>query len=241
MKQIFEVKLTYVVLVLAEDGEEAEEVARKEVGEITSDMDAEFECGASFRSRDELDAWGEITRGSWGDECHPYSDVDNKLTLGQLLDEIEAADQAEAEVAALRCTKTDDMFSATPAVQVGPVQPPDFRLMVARRHAGEGDDWFWAGMEFIGDNLTGGVLIWGGIPNIDHMGEKRWTGVRTEKVFVSEEQVHEEALMWESQTGKCSACGGSGQAHIRWHHETGNQYSECGRCVGTGKAKEVAS
>lgn len=239
MKTLYEVKLTYTALVLAGPDEDVEEIARGEASEITSDDQHPFiECGTSFRSRTELEAHAELVGSGWDVQCLPYGG-DGMTRIGAVLDDIEAADLAEAEALAGRCTATVDMFEEPKAPE--PVQPPDFRLMAVRKLNSRGDDWHWRSMEYIGDGEGEGALIEGGIPMIDAKGRKRWAGVPTAKLFVSEVQVASTALAWEQETGKCQKCAGSGQMNIGWHHKEGNRYAECNRCGGDGKAQAVAS
>lgn len=241
MKQIFEVTLMYTAMVLAKDSDEAEQVARLERDEITSDDTSPvIECGVSFRSRKELADHGKLGNTAWDEDCLPYGleGDDNEQTLGQILERIEEADGA----AIPRCKKTVDMFEPPkPVAPPSPVQPPNFREMVAHRFAGGEPGWHWSKIEYIGEGEGAGALIEGGVPNLDHEGKRRWTGVVLDRVFVSEAQVAAEALAWERSTGKCLACGGSGQENTGWCHKDGEKYRTCTRCNGDGKALAVKS
>lgn len=240
MKTLYEVKVTYTALVLAGPDEDVEEIARAELDEITSyENHPEIECGVSFRSRQELEAYAELEGSGWDHGCFPYGG-DGITHIGAVLDDIEAADLAEAEALAYRCLKTVDMFEEPkPVMAPEPARPPDFRLMVARKFANQGDDWNWCRMEYIGEGEGAGALIEGGLPNIDCRGKQRWTGVRLDKLFVSEAQVASAALAWERETGKCHVCAGSGQENIGWHHKDGNKYRTCTRCNGEGTPTEL--
>lgn len=245
MKQIYEVTLTYVALVLADDSDEAEEIARDERDEITSDdTRPKIESGVSIRSRKELQdhaGWNDL---QWDECCLPYGleGDDADKTLGQILERIEVADQAESEALSGRCPNTVDMFEEPKPIKAPePARPPDFRLLVARKFANQGDDWNWCRMEYIGEGEGAGALIEGGLPNIDCRGEQRWTGVRLDKLFVSEAQVASASLAWEQENGKCHKCAGSGQMNTGWSSTEGNRYAECNRCGGDGKAQAVTS
>jgi len=248
MKQLFEVKLVFKAIVLAEDSYQAERIATEERGEIVSDCGDpdEVDAGVTFRSRDELSAHAALTQCQWDAMCIPYGG-DGNTRIGEILDQLESYDRSLQG----RCTKTADMFDerdsapqpepealdgAKPPQQPEPPRPPDFRLLVARRHAKAGDHWQWCSMEYIGDNETGGALIEGGEPNVMPDGKLRWTGVPTERVFVTEEQVRQEALAYEARTGKCMQCAGSGLMYAGWNHVDGNRYATCNRCAGRGKA-----
>ena len=228
MKQIFEVKLTYTALVLAENGEDAERVARDEEREITGDDSAQIDAGISIRSVSELFAWATLEQQGWDTECCPYG---GDKSIGKYLAEIEQADAEEAAKA--KCLNTADMFAASE-----PERPPSFQLLAARKNAQAGDDWQWASMEWIGNGDTGGCLITGGIPNIDHKGRARWTGVALEKVFVTPEQEREQRELYRQQTGKCDHCAGTGKQSIGWSYDTGNKYAPCKPCGATGNPQQ---
>lgn len=225
MKQIFAVTLTYTALVLAENENDAESVARSETAEITSDDRPNIESGCSIRSEAELLAWAELENQGWDTACFPYG---GDKSIGNYLAELEQSDAAAA--AAAKCLKTTDMFAAPE-----PARPPNFSELAARKNAQAGADWQWARMEWIGNRDSGGCLIEGGIPNIDHKGRARWTGVQLEKVFVTAGQEAEQRALYREQTGKCDHCAGSGQVSIGWHHQTGNSYGPCKHCDATSK------
>jgi hypothetical protein len=225
MNQIYEVTLKYTALVLAKDSQEAERVAREEEREITGDDNAQIDAGVSIRSEAELYAWAALEQQGWDTECCPYG---GDKSIGGYLAEIEQADAEEAATA--KCLSTTDMF-ATPE----PERPPSFQMLAARKNANAGDDWQWASMEWIGNGDTGGCLIEGGVPNIDHKGRARWTGVALEKVFVTPEQERAQRELYRKQTGKCDHCAGSGQRDVGWSHDVGNKYAPCEPCGATGK------
>lgn len=237
MKEAYEVTLKFTAIVLVGEDEDAEEVARSERGEIVNDhYNPEIEIGMSFRSRAELKAHGELVGSEWDDMCIPYGG-DGNTRLGTILDDIEASDIAKAGAMQGRCLLTTDMFEEPmPERPAEPPQPPNFKLMVARAHAKAGENWQWATMRFIGDGQGAGTLIEGGVPNISPDGKRRWAGVATVEVFVTEEQELAAGLAWEKETGNCMKCAGSGQMNTGWHHEHGNRYAPCNRCNATGKA-----
>ena len=225
MKQLYEVTLKYTALVLADDSHDAERVAREEEREITWDDSAQIDAGVSLRSSAELYAWAALEQQAWDSECCPYG---GDKSVGRYLAEIEQADAAEAATA--KCLNTKDMFTTDE-----PERPPSFQLLVARKNANAGDDWQWARMEWIGNDESGGCLIEGGVPNIDHKGRARWTGVALEKVFVTPAQERAQRELYRKQTGKCDHCAGTGQQNVGWSHDAGNKYAPCKPCGATGK------
>lgn len=241
MKELFEVKLIYTAMVLADPEEVVEDIASNLADEIVSDYHGSpvVEVGSEFRTRKELEAHSWTYNGGWDDMDIPHGG-DGNTRIGTILDEIEAADLAKAGAQEGRCLLTTDMFEEPkPEAPAEPERPPNFRLIVARRHAKAGDDWHWASMRYVGDGEGAGAIVEGGVPNIAPDGSRRWTGVVLDEVIVTEEQAHAAALAYEAETGKCMECAGSGLMHTGWNHKTGNAYAPCNRCNATGKAPSL--
>lgn len=66
-------------------------------------------------------------------------------------------------------------------------------------------------------------------------GRKRWDKV-THTCVVTDAEETSERLRYESETGNCSTCGGTGQDWCGWSRDEGDKYRSCVRCSGSGKA-----
>jgi hypothetical protein len=95
---------------------------------------------------------------------------------------------------------------------------------------------------------TGGHLVTGAVPfgtyksgprkgrpRFDH---KNTTDRKT--VVVSDEDVKTRAERYESETGNCWNCKGTGQVVSGWSAKAGTRYKACGRCGGTGVLKPAS-
>lgn len=101
----------------------------------------------------------------------------------------------------------------------------------AWRKAGEIDGWEMCIMEAV----TGGMLITGGIP---HMvgNKKKWPAKKTmERILLTRADVEAEETRYESETGNCYVCYGTGQKTAGWSAAEGVRYRECPRCKGVGR------
>jgi len=70
----------------------------------------------------------------------------------------------------------------------------------------------------------------------------KWTG--DEKLAcVLQSELDAEHARYETETGNCFRCDGSGQEWAGWDHKEGNRYRPCRRCNATGMApqKQVAT
>jgi hypothetical protein len=85
-----------------------------------------------------------------------------------------------------------------------------------------------------------GVLVEGAIPLAVYKrgprkGKPKWNPRTDESAIVVLDNMHTEWLaQWESRTGKCHACAGSGQEWAGWSLTTGVSYRPCQRCGATG-------
>lgn len=62
---------------------------------------------------------------------------------------------------------------------------------------------------------------------------RKWTGP-VKKACVTRNEVAEEERRYETETGKCSLCGGTKRMWAGWSTESGNKYRPCTRCGETG-------
>lgn len=127
---------------------------------------------------------------------------------------------------------TADLFAASQAET--PARPPCFMTLVARRKLGQGEDWLWCKSELIGKD----VLLEGGIPPLftrgKYAGTPNWKGVPLTKVIATRQEIDQQMVAYEAETGHCRNCAGSGQELAGWSAETGVRYRTCRRCDGSG-------
>lgn len=98
------------------------------------------------------------------------------------------------------------------------------------RKIGEIEGWEMCIMEAV----TGGVLITGGVPKVVK-GKKKWPPKKLmERVLLTRTDVEVEQVRYETETGNCHVCYGTGQETAGWHHIDGPKLRECPKCKGTG-------
>lgn len=56
-------------------------------------------------------------------------------------------------------------------------------------------------------------------------------------VIVQPNEIEAEERAYESSTGYCAECVGSGRVFAKWDHKTGTWFRACQKCGGTGKCK----
>jgi hypothetical protein len=109
---------------------------------------------------------------------------------------------------------------------------------VARKKLNQPPEWKSCIWERIGPDAQ---KIEGGIPTIrtrgKYKGRPKW-GKRSEFVacIVTDEEVRQEEQRYETETGNCCKCQGSGQVVWSISVTDGTKYRECKPCKGTGKA-----
>lgn len=85
--------------------------------------------------------------------------------------------------------------------------------------------------------VAGGLLCTGGIPTTIKNGKKKWPVAKLrEKVILTREDVTAEEIRYETETGNCHICYGSGKQTVGWNHITGVKTRECPKCGGSGRA-----
>lgn len=122
----------------------------------------------------------------------------------------------------------------SPAEQIP--TPPDWINIVARKKLGFGDDWRWCKLQWIGFD----AVIEGGVPRLltrgPRKGQPTWRDSEMEKAVVSDSEIRQARLDYESHTGKCCECAGSGKRLLGWSREEGKAFTQCLRCNATGIA-----
>ncbi|MGF6212385.1 hypothetical protein [Comamonas sp. 4034] len=122
---------------------------------------------------------------------------------------------------------------------------PDFMQIVAREKLGEkAKDWQIFRWERIGDGND--FVVGFGQTRLKtsgkNKGETTWRGIDGRqlphgKVVVTGAEMDAARAKYETDTGHCGECGGTGQAWCGWSAAEGTKYRTCHRCNGTGKAQ----
>lgn len=133
---------------------------------------------------------------------------------------------------------TIDLFPQAEKVETP--RPPCFLTLAARRKLARGEDWHWCNFERVGAD----ALLEGGVPSVYVRGKRaglnKWEGVKLERVVVTRAELDSEMCEYESITGRCRSCAGSGLERGGWSAETGDRFRTCKRCGGSGKPQEVS-
>lgn len=83
--------------------------------------------------------------------------------------------------------------------------------------------------------ITGGMLITGGIPKMAN-GKKKWPARKLmDRIILTETDVSTEEDRYESETGNCRVCYGTGQQTIGWSAADGIRTRSCPTCGGVGR------
>lgn len=96
----------------------------------------------------------------------------------------------------------------------------------------------WEGKDRGFNIVTGSVPI-GTYTKGPRAGTPKWPsrGHATEaEVIITKAELDAEAAIYESKTGNCYNCSGSGQELAGWSKDTGARYRSCSTCKGEGKA-----
>lgn len=114
----------------------------------------------------------------------------------------------------------------------------------AREKCGAGETWrmfrwecFPHGGEPIYQSVTGAVCEHHFLRG-PRKGQTNWQkrDARTEQTVNITVVDHDKWVKdWQSRTGKCSECVGTGEVFKRWSLKTGTEFSQCHKCKGTGK------
>ena len=126
-------------------------------------------------------------------------------------------------------------------VKPEPELPPNWLNVVARKKLGQPQEWRWCKFEMIGDTYD--CVVEGGVPRVLKSGERKgqptWRDCALTKCVVTQAEHDQAKADYETETGKCNACAGSGLWLSGWSADAGNRFKPCQRCGATGKATEV--
>lgn len=121
---------------------------------------------------------------------------------------------------------------------------PDFMDIIAKRKLGLDEQWKIASWRRVDpDALLVSIGKFRKIERGEKKGHDTWVDVKGKPLSERKEmvmtvlEIKEEESRWERETGKCSQCGGSGEAWVGYSISTGNRYDTCRRCSGNGNAK----
>jgi hypothetical protein len=67
-------------------------------------------------------------------------------------------------------------------------------------------------------------------------GGRKFFGEKKQAV-VTKAEMEAEKVRYETDTGNCASCCGTGEVFKRWNHKTGTHYKMCKKCNGTGSSK----
>lgn len=116
---------------------------------------------------------------------------------------------------------------------------PDIHLLAARRIHDLPDDWqariYGCLDRGLGFYLRGAVPI-GTYSRGPRKGKPKWPPLgQLQRVVITADEVLQERIRWESETGLCSHCGGTG-LQVKSTGINGTIYRKCVSCDGTGTA-----
>jgi hypothetical protein len=104
-----------------------------------------------------------------------------------------------------------------------------------RRKLGLGEEWDSFAWRGVGkDNI-----LKFGVPAVSKKGKRRWPKPHVEVVVTQAEEVAER-LSYETSTGNCATCLGSGKIAGAWSREKGLSFRDCFKCGGSGKPTATA-
>ena len=121
---------------------------------------------------------------------------------------------------------------------------PQLLNAIAKKKVNGRNGWKWFSWKCIGK--TRDLLVKGGLPRIIASGPRKggdnWRGVPADECVVTEGELDAAIKTYQSETGNCYQCFGSGQSFSRWHHIKGISFRACTACNATGDAlqKKVA-
>ena len=108
---------------------------------------------------------------------------------------------------------------------------------VARRKVSGPEGWKVCRWERIGTGND--LLVEGGVPRLlesgPRKGKQTWRDVLIQKAVVTGDEIDAEHARYESTTGKCGDCYGTGEVFASWSVAKGTTFRECKRCGGTGE------
>ncbi len=117
---------------------------------------------------------------------------------------------------------------------------PDLYTLAARRVHDLPDDWqpmiYKALDRGLGVALRGAAPI-GTYSRGPRKGRPKWPPLKQlQRVVITVDEVRQERIHWEHETGLCSYCGGSGQQLKSININGPTTYRKCRICEGTGAA-----
>jgi hypothetical protein len=108
---------------------------------------------------------------------------------------------------------------------------------IARRKAKAPNEWRLCAWERIGDD---GMVVKGGVPRLLTRGKNKglptWKNSLITKVVVTDAEIQQEHANYESATGLCGDCFGTGEVFAKWSIGEGVTMRTCPRCGGDKKA-----
>lgn len=117
---------------------------------------------------------------------------------------------------------------------------PDIHAITARRVHNLPDDWqpriYGCLDRDLGFYLRGAVPI-GTFSRGPRKGRPKFPPLgQLQKVVITTDEVRQEQIRWEHETGLCVHCGGSGERVRSTSIQNGTTYRQCNECKGSGKA-----
>lgn len=118
----------------------------------------------------------------------------------------------------------------------------DFMTAVACKKMGLDNSWEIYAWEVIDtDSEDRDFLVKGGIPRLLKIGPRK--GKKTfrdatslRRAMVSSAEIEKCRLDYETETGKCHGCCGTGLMFRKWSSAGGTEYDECSRCDASGRS-----
>jgi hypothetical protein len=89
------------------------------------------------------------------------------------------------------------------------------------------------------DSIVTGDIPIGVFKSGSRKGESKFKG-KGQKVIITKDELIKVAIEYETTTGKCWDCHGTGQELVGWDKSEGSIYRSCQRCQGTGEAAKAA-
>jgi hypothetical protein len=120
---------------------------------------------------------------------------------------------------------------------------PDIHALAARRVHNLPDNWQPRIYESLDRGL--GFVLRGSVPvgtysRGPRKGRPKWPPLgQLQRVVVTADEVRQEQIRWEHETGLCCRCGGTGQTVQSISVQNGTTYRQCIGCEGAGTASQT--